>query len=261
MPNTFNRMTFTLTFLCLLLTKQSLASDFSDAPWEFQLAPLFIWGVSIDGDASVGDNTAPLDLDFQDDVLENMDATVTVHFEAKKGVMSFFTEYQYIKLDPDVGIGPIKASIDFKNIMFEVGAGFTFSETNWTRWESLFGLRYVDQDIDVDGSFNSPLPPAEPGKSHLNAGDNWWHPFWGLRVWQRLSDRWSLVARGDFGYAASDNKASNGMAMVDFRFNRWGSVFAGYRYINFDYDNGSGNDRYAFQAAQQGPILGMNIRW
>ena len=128
--------------------------------------------------------------------------------------------------------------------------------------ESLFGIRYVDQDIDVNGTLNLPPPPAGPGPvTTSNKGDDWWHPFWGLRVWQRLSDNWSFVARGDIGYAASDNKATNGSALIDYRLNSWGSVFAGYRYIDFDYDDGSGSDRYAFQAAQQGPLVGLNIRW
>lgn len=262
MPNRLKRHLLLRCWPALLFADLALASDFSQAPWEFQLAPIALSGISIDGDARISD-PLPLDLDFDDAGFENMDAAYIVHFEAKKGKLALFAEYQYAKLEPDVGIGPAETEIDFKNILFELGAGFTFSETQWTRWESLFGIRYAKQDIDVNGTLNFPPPPAGSGPvtSSSNSGDDWWHPFWGLRVWQRLSDRWSLIARGDFGYAASDNKSTNGSAMIDYRFNNRGSVFAGYRYIDFDYDDGNGADRYAFQAAQQGPLVGLNIYW
>lgn len=44
--------------------------------------------------------------------------------------------------------------------------------------------------------------------------------------------------------------------------NDWGSVLAGYKYMDFDYDNGlNGNNHYAYDAKQQGPLLGLTIRW
>ena len=57
-----------------------MASDTSsnNGDWEFTLAPLFLWGVSINGDATIGDATAPLALDFKDDILENLEAVFTV---------------------------------------------------------------------------------------------------------------------------------------------------------------------------------------
>ena len=53
------------------------ASTMADAAeeWEFSLAPLFLWGISIEGDTTINGLTAPLDLDFQDDVLENMEGS------------------------------------------------------------------------------------------------------------------------------------------------------------------------------------------
>lgn len=261
MRNSFSRHSLVTVLLAVSLINHSAASDDVESPWEFQLAPLFIWGISIDGDATLGSDTAPLNLNFQDGALENMEAVYAVHFEAKKNEFSLFTEYQYVKLEPEVGIGPLQTEVDFKNIMLEVGATFMFSDTGSTTLESMFGFRYVDQQVDVAANIN--LPPTGPGPQtrDIDGGDDWWHPFMGMRLGQRLADRWTLLARVDYGYAASDNKALNTSAMIDFRFNHWGSLFAGYRYIDFDYDDGSGADRYAFQAAQQGPLLGLNIRW
>ena len=47
-----------------------------------------------------------------------------------------------------------------------------------------------------------------------------------------------------------------------YRFRDWGSVFAGYKWMDYNYDNGeNGLDRYAYDATQQGPLVGLNIHW
>ena len=51
--------------------------------------------MSINGTSEVGPVELPLDIDFKDGVLENLDAIFTVHFEAKKKDLTIFTEYQY----------------------------------------------------------------------------------------------------------------------------------------------------------------------
>jgi hypothetical protein len=66
----------------------------------------------------------------------------------------------------------------------------------------------------------------------------------------------------DYGYADSDNTAINAAATFDYRFRDWGSVFGGYRILSYDYDNGkSGTDQYAYDAVQQGPLLGISFHW
>ena len=113
--------------------------------WEFALSPLFLWGVSLDGDASIEGRAAPLDLDFQDDIFENMDAVFTLHFEARNGNWTIFTEYQFVDLDPDVEAeaGPVAvaADVDFEEQVFELGAAWAFSANDRTRWELLGGGR------------------------------------------------------------------------------------------------------------------------
>ena len=72
----------------MLLASTNLATASDE--WEFALSPLFLSGISINGDATIGDATAPLDLEFKDDILENLEAVVTLHFEARKGIWIFY---------------------------------------------------------------------------------------------------------------------------------------------------------------------------
>ena len=64
--------------------------------WEFTLTPLFLWGVSLKGDSTVGGQQVPLNIEFKDGVLENLSAVFTVHFAAHKGKAGLFAEYQYV---------------------------------------------------------------------------------------------------------------------------------------------------------------------
>ena len=64
----------------------------TDDEWHFMVAPLFFWGLNIDGAAKLGPTTAPLDLDFKDDVLSNLAAVFTIHFEAQKRDWTIFAE-------------------------------------------------------------------------------------------------------------------------------------------------------------------------
>ena len=235
----------------------------SDNTWKFQLAPLFLWGMSIDGDASIGNATAPLDLNFKDQIFENMEAVYTIYFDAKRNRLSLFTEYQFVDLRPTVEIGPTKVDIGFETTMFELGAGYAFSENIKTRWEFIGGARYTKQNIDVDASLNLPSLSNGPGLQNINqqGGDSWWHAFFGARIEQKLSERWILAARLDAGYGGSDNSALNGSFLFDYSYKHWGSVFFGYKIMQYDYASGSGNDRYAYNATQQGPLLGLNFRW
>jgi len=231
--------------------------------WEYRLSPLFLWGMGISGDATIGDATAPLDLGFSD-IWDNLEVVFTLHFEASKDKWTIFSEIQYVDLGPEVtlSLGPVDALADigFKNTMFELGGAYAFRETQNTRWEVLGGLRYTDQDIDVKGTVTFE-PPINERTLNIKGGDSWTHAIVGTRFFGTMSDDWTFIARTDVGYGGSDNKAFNAAAMFDYRFKNWGSVFFGYRYLNYDYDNEKVDDTYAFDAYQSGPLAGLTIHW
>lgn len=235
----------------------------NESEWEFALAPLFLWGMGISGDATLGDKVAPLDLEFGD-IWSNLETVFTVHFEARKDKWTIFSEFQHVKLTPNVGIslGPVTvdADIDFKNTMIELGGAYAFRETQNTRWEVLGGVRYTDQDIKVEGTLTLP-PPINEQYIEIDGGDKWSHALVGTRFFGKMSADWTFIARTDVGYGGSDNKAFNAMAMFDYQFKDWGSVFFGYRYLKYDYDNDKAEDTYAFDAYQSGPLAGLMIHW
>jgi hypothetical protein len=224
------------------------------------LSPLFLWGVSLEGDSTINGQSAPLDLEFQDDILENMEGVFTLHFEARKDDWSLFAEYQYIDLNPTAEVQPgplaVAADITFKEDLLELGAGWAFSDNGRTRWELIGGGRYTDQDITVAVDVSTPLPPIEASNT-FRGGDDWWQGFIGVRVVHALSDRWTFIGRTDLGYGGSDNSSYNLTFQFDYRFRDWGSAFFGARYLSYDYDSST----YGFDAAKSGPLAGLTIHW
>ena len=94
----------------------------------------------------------------------------------------------------------------------------------------------------------------------ISGGDNWWHVFGGLRANRKLTERWSLSARADYGYLTSDNKGIQAIAYANYRFRDWGSFFAGYRILDVDFENDEpGSKQFSADLNQQGPIFGLNL--
>ncbi|MGE5238372.1 MAG: hypothetical protein ACM3ON_06185 [Chloroflexota bacterium] len=72
--------------LVLLVVFLSVSSAFGaeDPPvskdWEFSLAPMYLWAVSIDGEQTVKGNKVDLDVSFSD-VWGNLNGALIFHFE------------------------------------------------------------------------------------------------------------------------------------------------------------------------------------
>jgi hypothetical protein len=231
----------------------SYAAESSGSGWEFELAPMFLWGMSIDGTSEVGPVELPLNIDFTDGVLENLAAVFTLHFEAKKKDLTLFTEIQYADLTPSAEIrGGPTVDVEFQNTLFELGAAYRVGTTGSTDWEVLGGARYTDQAISAT--------IEESGVTVMDVDEGWWDGFVGGRVITRLSPKWTLMGRADIGAGGSD-LVWNIAGFADYRFNDWGSVFAGWKWLDYDYESGSGLDRYGYDALQQGPLAGLTIHW
>jgi hypothetical protein len=243
--------------LTLLAANQAYAKSASGHEWQFSLAPLFLWGVSTKGTVQAGSPTAPLKLELQDDALEDLEAVLTWYFEAQKNDLTLFVEFQYIDLVPTTALptgDPVIAG--FKNTMVELGMAYTVSEFARTNWQILGGARLTKQILSVN---EIPSPPS--AFSSFNTSDRWIDAFIGGRVFAGLAKNWTFIGRADIGAGGSD-RVWKLVGLFDYRFTNWGSVFFGYKVLDYDYDNEvSGSERYAYDGRLQGPLVGLNFYW
>ena len=232
----------------------AVGGNSTDGKWEYTLAPLFLWAQGIEGDSQIGPTTAPLDITFKN-ALDNLEGTFTLHYEMKRDALTLFAEYQYVNLGPEAE-GPMNTEldIDFKDTIGELGVGYWVFGTDRTDWEVIGGARYTRQDLDVS---------VKNGPDLLSTDEDWWVGFFGGRFSAQLSKNWSFVGRADFGVGpGKTNRIWNLVGMFDYRFKDWGSVFAGYKWMDYDYENSdTGRSHYAYDATQQGPLVGLNFHW
>ena len=247
-------MMATLLFMAGVNVAHAVGGNSTDGKWEYSLAPLFLWAQGIEGTSAVGPSSLPLEVTFED-AFDNLEATFTIHYEMKRDALSLFAEYQYVDMGPTAE-GPMNTelNIGFKDTIAELGVGYWVAGTERTDWEIIGGARYTKQELDAS---------VKNGPDLVSVDENWWVGFFGGRMSTKLSKNWTFIGRADFGIGpGKTNRMWNLNAMFDYRFKDWGSVFAGYKWMDYDYDNGeNGFDRYAYDATQQGPLVGLNFYW
>ncbi len=242
----FKSLTGALTLGSLLVSMTNTVQAQSE-PWKFQLAPLWLWMANIQGSSIIGTTTTPLDLDFADDVLENLDSVFTIHFEGQQGDWGFLTEYMHVGLDPTAVTPGPTIEVDFVADIAELGVTYRVND----RFEVLGGARFTSMEIDVD---------FVGGGSAALADESWQDGFVGGRVTVPLNERWTFVARADIGAGDSD-LVWNVAAHANYRFNEKYTGFIGYRILDYDFETGSGTSTFAFDGSIEGVIAALVINW
>ena len=231
-------------------TEQEPAEDTVEAGgWQFELAPLYIWFAGLEGDASIGPVNAPIRLSFGD-VLENLSGIFTLHFEAKKNKWSFFTDGMHLQLEPGTTLpngAPLGVKVE--NDIIEVGAAYRVRDAQ-PSVDILGGARYTN--LEVRGT----------NRAITVVDESWWDGFGGARMRYAFGEKknWSVAARGDIGTGGSDLTWS-AYALATWRFAKFASVTAGYKWLDYDYTNGTGLSRVDWNVTYQGPIAGIVFNW
>ena len=246
--------------------------------WHYELT-FYAWAKSVDGTSGDLD----LDLNFLDDIVDMLDGAFMTSFEAEYGVVSLFGQFEWSRISDDAKVsrefdytippvGPTvpvvlgtKVEVEEDQYAAEIGAGYTISESSSTRWQILGGAKWFNNDLTGKfknvtvigpGGMEFPLDGAK-----VDSDEDWWHPFLGLRVATQLTDSWRLRARGDYGYLESDNTSWMLEALVDWRFNDWGALEFGYRYLDIDYESGSNSSTYSYDVEETGPRIGVIVHF
>jgi hypothetical protein len=209
--------------------------------WQFTIAPLYLWAVGIDGNIGVGPVVAPVNINFGD-ALSNLSGAFTLHFEARKKRWNVLADYMWVGLEPSASLPTgVPVNVDLDMQIGELGGTYLVTDSS-PYVEILGGARYQKVDLTA-----SPTP--------VSVDDSWWDGFVGARITGKWGN-WKVVGRGDVGGGGSD-LVWNVSLLGDYRFKKWGSVFAGYRLLDYDYSSGSGASRFVFDTRLQGPLLGL----
>jgi hypothetical protein len=246
--------------------------------WRYE-ATFYAWAKSIKGSSGGRD----LDLRFIEDILDMLDMAAMFSLQAEYGRWLLFGAYEYTRIGVDgedlevtaeIPVGPggvtipatLRGSVHATDPqhMLEIGAGYKVLDGENLDVTLHGGVRYYDYNLElklknVSATLPPPIGEVELDRRDANIADDWLQPFLGVRFATHLAENWRLRGRFDYGYGSGGDTNEMWMAeiMVDWRFNDWGALEFGYRYLEQDYDNGSSSDPYYWDMTERGPILGL----
>jgi hypothetical protein len=249
-------------------TRDNSGAGASASDWYFSIAP-YAWLLALDGTIGVKGQTADVNMSFGD-LFDQAEFAGQLHGELfYKNKYGLFLDGTYVKLNTDSVMGPIVADTTTKIFMFEFAGMYRVLDMPTHYGESqgytkssvavdlLLGGRYYNIDNKIN--FRSQGPMNIPSVS----GDASWFDFLagGRVIWQ-ATDRWSLLARTDFGgfdFNFSSDFSWNGVGFVGFDATDWLEILLGFRALYTDYSDGSGDNRFVFDSWLYGPVIGLNF--
>jgi opacity protein-like surface antigen len=115
------------------------------------------------------------------------------------------------------------------------------------------GLMYTDVSLKLRlGDSADPL--------QFKAGESWIDPMIGLRYRAPLGQRWEFESSGQVGgFGIGADLTWQLSISVDYRMTRRTSLMLGYRYVDFDFEDGEGQDRFRFDIAEHGFLVGLRF--
>ncbi len=221
--------------------------------WTFSVTPYF-WAAGLSGQtAAFGSPTIDVDASFSD-IFDNLDFAAMAIAEARNGPYSIFGDLIYTKLsassDTPLGILADSAEVEASTFAGLVGAGYSVLDGPSGRLDIVGGVRVWSVDTDI--SFSG----GGLGGQTFSDGATWVDGLVGVRgnfafTPQFYAMGWALIGAGQ---ADLDWDVAAG---IGYHFNDRYSATLGYRALGVDYSD----DGFLFDVVQQGPIMGLTIRF
>jgi hypothetical protein len=224
-----------------------------ESGWTFSVTPYF-WAAGLSGQTSqFGLPVIDIDASFSD-IWDNLDFAAMLIGEARYGRYSIFGDLIYTKLGADSAtpLGILATSVDVEASTFAglAGAGYSLLDGPSGRLDVVGGLRVwsVDTDISFSGAFLD-------GQTRSD-GATWVDGLVGVRGNYAFTPKFFAVGWGLVGAGEADLDWDVA-AGIGYRINDTFSATLGYRALGVDYSE----DGFLFDVVQQGPIMGLTIRF
>lgn len=247
MPINDHRRSIALFASPFLLSVTAFASDPQASGWK-NYVTLYGLGAGLDGDVTVRGIEGELDASFSD-ILEDLEFGAMLAYRGEAETWYLSLDAVYMDLGASRTKGGLTADVDFEEFVLEADVGLRISP----QFEAFVGARLwsLDAQLEVTG----------PGPGQEGQGDqDWVDPLVGARYIQPIGDAWSFVLRGDVGgFGVGSEFSWQGLARVNWQCSESLALNVGYRYIDVDYEDGSGSDEFRYDVATSGPMVGLTF--
>ena len=232
-----------------------------DDAWHFTIAP-YLWIPGQSGDVTVRGVDADVDLSVCD-VLENLDDiefAFMAHLEADKGRFGFYLDGFYMETEETTHQPNTSTKVRTQQSAIEFVGVFELTEFALDKQDPqrsnlsidlLGGGRYMNLTNDVDLTILNAF-------THSGGTRDWVDPLVGARATWTINEKWVAIVRGDIGgFDVGSQLTWNLVGTIAYRFNKNVALAVGYRWLDVDYEDGSGSDEFKYDVSLSGPFVGL----
>jgi hypothetical protein len=237
--------------VALVLAPQAFgqASGDNTPGWSHSLV-IYLLGPTLDGTVGIGPADSDVKLDAGD-VFSALDGAFLGMYAGEGERWGVVADVVYMDLKEDLLGSAEILSGQFGNRQTTAVLSASYRVSDTTRL--LAGALYTE--VSADLTINGPINTRRASTS-----ESWVDPVVGILYSTPLSDRWSfsgLAQAGGFG--VSSDLVLSLTASAAYQLSGRTSLSLGYRYLDFDYEDGSGIGRFKFDMKQHGPAVGFRF--
>ncbi len=241
--------------LLIAVSGPAVAADSeSSDQWKFSIEP-YLWGISVGGETSAGDD---IDLPLSD-LLDDLELAAMLTMGARKGKWSLLADIVYFDISDDqtstaniIGRSiATEVEVEITGWVVTLAGGYTIVETDGFMLDVLAGARYLDLETDLDFDIGA------IGGSFSGSGDIW-DGIIGVNGYSSLSDTWNLTFHLDAGITGDTDSTWQALIGAS-RPWKQREVRFGYRYVEWDFDDNDPGGEVFDELDFSGPYGGIKF--
>jgi len=232
------------------------AQDAPSGGWKYYIEPYLMFP-NMKGETGVADlPPAPVDED-PSDIFENLQMGAMLYFEAHNERWMFSSDVLYMDLEAD--LTPNNIVSDGKAELAQLGWELAMMRRVSPGLEVGLSVVYNRIDADVDMTFDTVLGTSTRSVSMT---EEWIDPTLVARATFPYGDKWFGQFRFNVGgFGVGSDLFWQVQADVVYRHSDKWQFVIGYRLMDFDYDQGSGLDRFVYDMQNFGPVMKVGYRF
>ena len=246
------RVRFTLSGLAAALCFVLPAAHGQSEPGWSNQGLIYLLGPTLDGTSGVGPIDTTVDLSAGD-VFDNLDSAFLGMYrgEGERWGVMIDIVYMDLKADGAGDGGAFSGEVEVEQTTAIASATYRLSPTT----QLMAGALY--NDVSAGIALKGPRDRIR----EQSAGDDWIDPIVGVLFETPVGKgSWSFTGAAQLGgFGVGSDLVTILTGSFSYRFNHWSSIDIGYRYLDFDYEDGDSLDRFKFDMKEHGPAIGWRF--